>query len=188
MKRCYDKAAGEFAIELPSKVTRSQSPESHQPSSVIDPQKATILDPTIVNLLYRISNCSDTQFVFFLGAQGKEFICDIKQKFPRFFDSIIFVSSNLENYHFRNVPVHLATSQECKQLSRYFQVTDPLGGGNYPLNYLFVVDPQHRVRVLIPVRIGNGHGGHEKFGINFNELDGLIEEYIKYFTLSMRVF
>lgn len=67
-------------------------------------------------------------------------------------------------------------------------MTDPLGGGNYPLNYLFVVDPQHRVRVLIPVRIGNGHGGHEKFGINFNELDGLIEEYIKYFTLSMRVF
>lgn len=188
MKRGYDILVGDVAVELPVKVSRSESPEAHHPSSVIDSLKATTLDPHIVNLLHGINNGTDIQYIFFLGAQGKEFIAEIKNKFPKFFNSIIFVSSNLDNYHFRNLPVHLATTAECKQLSRYFQVIDPLGGGNYPLNYLFVIDSRYRVRVQVPVKIGNGYYGHEKFGINFNDLDGLIEEYMRYFTLSMKVF
>ena len=143
------------------------------------------------------------QFIFFLGAQGKEFIPTIKNQFP--FNnnnnnniSIIFITSNYTSSDSVG-----CTNDQCKQLMEFFKIKDPMGGGLYPLDYLIIIH-ENKVHCKLPIKFNtnintinntnsiiNNHFNHFKirkmisglyfkFAINLNELPLLIDEYINY--------
>lgn len=127
------------------------------------------------------------KFIFFLGAQGKEFIPTIQYQFP-FNISVTFITSNNDS---SNGSGGGCTNDQCKQLMKFFEIKDPMGAGLYPLDYLIIIH-QNKVHCKIPIKFNNnstytkhfkvvgGMSGHLKFGIDLNELPSLIEEYINY--------
>ncbi|RLV89995.1 hypothetical protein JA1_004866 [Spathaspora sp. JA1] len=70
------------------------------------------------------------KFVFFLGVQGKEYIETIQEKFPQDI-SVIFITANNITSNCSNI--------QCYNLALYFKIMDPVGGGIYPLDYLYVI-------------------------------------------------
>lgn len=128
------------------------------------------------------------KFIFFLGAQGKEFIPTIQYQFP-FNISVTFITSN--NDSSSGGSGGGCTNDQCKQLMKFFEIKDPMGAGLYPLDYLIIIH-QNKVHCKIPIKFNNnstytkyfkvvgGMSGHLKFGIDLNELPSLIEEYINY--------
>lgn len=118
-------------------------------------------------------------FLFFLGAQGKEYIRDIRRKFPVNFMSVVFVSSNIET---TSDDCYCVDSAQAAKLSAYFHLVDPLGGGTYPLDYMVVLDSQLQVRSKVPVRIGARYHGYQKFGTSLGELDALINETLTHIS------
>lgn len=148
--------------------------------SILDRNESMIIEDELSIGRLSLRNPGGIKFLFFLGAQGKEYIDDIVRLFPDQFDSILFISSNLE---VRQDPtLNMSDSEECRQLSTYFQVKDPLGGANYPLNYLVVIDEENIIRCKLPIKIGRYCLLHDKFGANLEQLEGLIEEYLTYFA------
>lgn len=122
------------------------------------------------------------KFIFFLGAVGKEYIDDVHSIASSPYISSIFVSSVAFSEAQKYFPV--STDSECNKLSSFFQILDPLGGGIYPLDHILVVDVNDLVRSLLPIRIcrNSFHSPHEKFGVDFEKLPGLLEEYKHYLT------
>lgn len=120
-------------------------------------------------------------FLVFLGAQGKEYIDVIREMFPKHFDSLVFVSLYIDSRFTENPYFQCLDTDTCKELARYFEIMDPLGGGNYPLNYLIVIDSDLLVRCKLPIRIGPYYGPHQKFGVSLPQLQGLIDEFLEFF-------
>lgn len=137
-----------------------------------------------------------TRYVFFLGVQGKEHIEDISSAIPSHNENdadTIFVSSNLLSVNGR----HTSNNIQCSELTSYFKILDPLGGGSYPLDYLVIIDGNDQVRCKIPLVINNqnifqrtlnarkdrsGISTHLTFGISLDQLAGFLEEYNQYFA------
>ncbi|CCE78746.1 Piso0_000775 [Millerozyma farinosa CBS 7064] len=122
------------------------------------------------------------KFVFFLGAVGKEYIDDIHSIALSPYISSIFVSSGVFPETRKSFSV--SNDLECNKLSSFLQILDPLGGGLYPLDYIMVLDVNDLVRSLLPIRIcrNSFHSPHEKFGVDFEKLPGLLEEYKHYLS------
>lgn len=124
--------------------------------------------------------------LIFLGAMGKEYITSIREQLECYEDSLIFISSSLLD---SCDAAHHSDDQQCLQLSTYFELIDPLGGGAYPLDYLVVVDSHDSIRCKIPIRIcrNNFHSPHEKFGVDLERLPSLIEEYMQHFMSILAI-
>lgn len=169
------------------------------PSNYISLNNASIIPINILQLLNSINPMNDDstsssssscyfKFIFFLGAQGKEFIPTIQYQFP-FNISVTFITSN--NDSSSGGSGGGCTNDQCKQLMKFFEIKDPMGAGLYPLDYLIIIH-QNKVHCKIPIKFNNnstytkhfkvvgGMSGHLKFGIDLNELPSLIEEYINY--------
>lgn len=171
------------------------------PSNYISLNNASIIPINILELLNSINPMNDDstsssssssscyfKFIFFLGAQGKEFIPTIQYQFP-FNISVTFITSN--NDSSSGGGGCGCTNDQCKQLMKFFEIKDPMGAGLYPLDYLIIIH-QNKVHCKIPIKFNNnstytkhfkvvgGMSGHLKFGIDLNELPSLIEEYINY--------
>lgn len=173
------------------------------PSNYISLNNASIIPINILQLLNSINPMNDDstsssssssssscyfKFIFFLGAQGKEFIPTIQYQFP-FNISVTFITSN--NDSSGGGGGCGCTNDQCKQLMKFFEIKDPMGAGLYPLDYLIIIH-QNKVHCKIPIKFNNnstytkhfkvvgGMSGHLKFGIDLNELPSLIEEYINY--------
>ncbi|RLP66463.1 hypothetical protein L150_05241 [Candida albicans Ca529L] len=171
------------------------------PSNYISLNNASIIPINILQLLNSINPMNDDstsssssssscyfKFIFFLGAQGKEFIPTIQYQFP-FNISVTFITSN--NDSSGGGGGCGCTNDQCKQLMKFFEIKDPMGAGLYPLDYLIIIH-QNKVHCKIPIKFNNnstytkhfkvvgGISGHLKFGIDLNELPSLIEEYINY--------
>lgn len=171
------------------------------PSNYISLNNASIIPINILQLLNSINPMNDDstsssssssscyfKFIFFLGAQGKEFIPTIQYQFP-FNISVTFITSN--NDSSSGGGGCGCTNDQCKQLMKFFEIKDPMGAGLYPLDYLIIIH-QNKVHCKIPIKFNNnstytkhfkvvgGMSGHLKFGIDLNELPSLIEEYINY--------
>ena len=125
--------------------------------------------------------------LLFLGAMGKEYITSIRGQLENYADSLVFISSSLTLDSCD--AGHQSDDQQCLQLSSYFELIDPLGGGAYPLDYLVVVDSQDYIRCRIPIRIcrNNFHSPHEKFGVDLERLPSLIEEYMQHFMSILAI-
>lgn len=170
------------------------------PSNYISLNNASIIPINILQLLNSINPMNDDstsssssssscyfKFIFFLGAQGKEFIPTIQYQFP-FNISVTFITSNNDSSSGSGGG---CTNDQCKQLMKFFEIKDPMGAGLYPLDYLIIIH-QNKVHCKIPIKFNNnstytkhfkvvgGMSGHLKFGIDLNELPSLIEEYINY--------
>ncbi|KHC45613.1 hypothetical protein MEW_05261 [Candida albicans P60002] len=166
------------------------------PSNYISLNNASIIPINILELLNSINPMNDDstsssscyfKFIFFLGAQGKEFIPTIQYQFP-FNISVTFITSNNDSSSGGGCG---CTNDQCKQLMKFFEIKDPMGAGLYPLDYLIIIH-QNKVHCKIPIKFNNnstytkhfkvvgGMSGHLKFGIDLNELPSLIEEYINY--------
>lgn len=143
--------------------------------SVID---GSIHDKTLMET----DSVSHLNFLVFLDAQGKEYINDIREMFPRHFEPLVFVSLNIDTDQFENLRVHCSSTERCKELASYFNILDPLGGGTYPLNYFIVTDSDLLVRCKLPLRINPHYGSHQRFGVSLSELQALIEEYLEFFS------
>lgn len=128
-----------------------------------------------------LDNTEGLHFLVFLGAQGKEFIDVIRDMFPKHFDPLVFVSLNIDARFLENPQFHCLDTETCKELARYFEIMDPLGGGDYPLNYLIVIDSDLVVRCKLPIRIGHYYTPHQKFGISLPQLQSLIDEFLDFF-------
>lgn len=130
------------------------------------------------------------RFVFFLGVQGKEYIECIRKHFESLTIEPLIITCNIDDSM-------TSTNSQCVKLSTEFNVLDPLGGGLYPLDYLFIIDGNERIRCAVPLVVNkNMHqlklknkGGevkHARFGLQLGELGGLVEEYYHYFTSTER--
>lgn len=179
------------------------------PSNYISLNNASIIPINILQLLNSINPMNDDstssssssssscyfKFIFFLGAQGKEFIPTIQYQFP-FNISVTFITSNNDSSGGGSSGGGGGggcgcTNDQCKQLMKFFEIKDPMGAGLYPLDYLIIIH-QNKVHCKIPIKFNNnstytkhfkvvgGMSGHLKFGIDLNELPSLIEEYINY--------
>lgn len=191
MKRKYcSQVIGEITIDY---VKKDRLITEKYPSSFID-KDAVLLDSWVTKVIQAVMEGSsvDTSrmevddekrlnFLVFLGAQGKEYINDIKQMFPLHFEGPLFLSLNIDRRITLDPSIHCADMEKCKQLAAYFNILDPLGGGAYPLNYLIVTDSDLIVRCKLPIRIGQFYGPHQKFGVSLDQLKGLIDEYLDFF-------
>lgn len=181
------------SINLPSSTPSSCVPQmllkrlkphfpTKPPTNFIPSNQAEIISRDILQTLDIISPMNNDEsyfkYIFFLGAQGKEFIASIQEQFP-FNIPVLFITSNSFG----------CTNPQCQELMTYFGIKDPLGGGMYPLDYLLIVHDD-KIHCKVPInftgsnnRGNNLHGGipgHLKFSVGLNELPSLIEEYIKY--------
>lgn len=172
------------SLYVPSIQLKKSKPQfsTNPPTNFIPSSKAEIISKEISYLLDSIfpidQDDSYFKYIFFLGAQGKEFIEPIQEQFP-FSIPVLFITSNGSR----------CTNSQCQQLMNYFEIKDPLGGGMYPLDYLLIIH-NDRIHCKIPInfsrsinRVHNSRGripGHMKFGVGLNELPSLIEEYINY--------
>ncbi|KAK6454181.1 uncharacterized protein RJT20DRAFT_56878 [Scheffersomyces xylosifermentans] len=148
-----------------------------------------------------------TKYIFFLGAQGKEHIDSIQSQIPAVGAgeiAVILVSYGLHSCGKKsgdNEVRKVATNEQCSELTNYFEMRDPLGGGLYPLDYLVVIDGNDLVRCKIPLvtnknnrfqrtmnskKSHSGISTHLNFGIELENLSGFLDEYIQYFTKSAR--
>lgn len=181
-------------VNNPHKKDKSSSMVSRTPSSFLQ-NDPWLLDEWVLMALQSVidGSCADKtcmetdnldhlSFLVFLDAQGKEFISDIRDMFPRHFDSLVFVSLNIDARPFDSRRIHCSSTERCKELALYFNILDPLGGGTYPLNYLIVTDSNLLVRCKLPLRIGPYYGPHQKFGVSLSQLQVLIEEYLDFFS------
>lgn len=114
------------------------------------------------------------KLLVFLDAQGKQYVQEFEQTVLRqFLVPVIFVSSGWAEV----LPQH-TSDEQCRELSKYFSVLDPLGGGSYPLNRLvFVCD--NMVRMNVALRL-NYFNRFEKFGVRLEDLGGVLQETIPY--------
>lgn len=120
------------------------------------------------------------RFLIFLGAQGKEYIETILAMFPGSFSGVMFLTSSIDQ-ECLNSHVIISTGQTCKQLAKYFNVMDPLGGGVYPLDFLIVADSDNNVRCRVPIRLNKHYSSFQKFGVDLDQLPGVINELLHYF-------
>ena len=125
-------------------------------------------------------------FMFFLDAQGKEQIGAIREMILLFTETAaIFVSLNIDtDLEEDSSSIAYLDSSECKLLARELCLLDPVGGGNYPLNYLMIIDPHLLVRYQVPLKFSHCYGAYQKFGLQLPHLLGLIEEYSSFATTT----
>lgn len=118
------------------------------------------------------------KILMFLDAQGKLLIDEIYHELNQNFKMpVVFVTSGSVECQGGDDLLY-ATGDEGLQLSKYFTVLDPLGGGAYPMNRLIVVS-NDLVRVNIPLRL-NYNNPFERFGVGKTELPGILQEIIPY--------
>lgn len=133
--------------------------------------------------LRTLQNTNPIQFLFFLDAQGKEYVDDIAELCSPFKSQMVFVTLDMGPDTADSVVDYVGTDT-CKNLSKELGLLDPLGGGSYPLNYLVVIRDNH-VLCMVPVRIGRRYlGGHQRFGTCLAEVPGILEEYLNYYLLG----
>ncbi|RCK65543.1 hypothetical protein Cantr_01063 [Candida viswanathii] len=152
------------------------------PSTYIPASRAEVISLDILHTLESLDpmdhDLSYFRFVFFLGAQGKEYIRSIQEQFP--FDiPVLFITSNSDG----------CTNLQCKELMTYFEIKDPMGAGIYPLDFLLIIHGD-KVHCKVPINFSaantrvqgsrGGISGHLKFGVALYELPSLIEEYVRY--------
>ncbi|KAK6200269.1 uncharacterized protein RJT21DRAFT_121169 [Scheffersomyces amazonensis] len=180
------------------------------PSTLIPSQDAQQLHEDISTIINQIINTNmgniyentGLKFVLFLGVQGKEYIDIITERFNSLTANssssqshILFISYNLQQED--TVPdFPISTNNQCSSLVNHFKIKDPLGGGVYPLDYLYVIDKNFLIRCSIPIIINSNHrminknvnrhysglSSHLNFGIELEQLPGFVEEYITYFN------
>lgn len=190
--QCPDRNSALNSPEL-SKCMRSSVATRKMPPSFLE-KDGLSLDLWVQNSLHQVMESSTTgaprmdmdhieglHFLVFLGAQGKEYIDEIRRMFPKHFDPLVFVSLNIDSRFREDPQFHCLDSETCKKLARYFEIVDPLGGSNYPLNYLIVIDSDLVVRCKLPIRIGPYYCPHQKFGVSLSQLQGLIDEFLEFF-------
>lgn len=134
--------------------------------------------------IMEIDTTNRLTFWVFLDAMGKEFIQELRSIFPRNFDNLVFVSLSIDPEYVNNPSYHCSDTDTCKQLTAYFEISNPLGGGIYPLNYLIVTDTHNLVRCKLPIRLGSRYGRHQSFGVDLDQLKGLVDEYLEFFMKS----
>lgn len=148
---------------------------------------ATLMEPRPLHndtsrLLERVGVSQNVQFFVFLDPQGKEYINHISIICIRFLSDIVFVSQGMATNTTNGQEIfRYLDSDTSKCLAKELGIIDPLGGGSYPLNYLVVV-ASGLVHCMLPIRIGNRCGKLQRFGICMSELDGILEEYLDYFS------
>lgn len=177
---CYSskRALGLASDRLPS----SFLTDAHMLDTSIQKSLQSVVDGSAVDSSkMETDDLNHLKFLVFLGAQGKEYIDEIHHMFPPHFDSLVFVSLNIDAKFALDPSIHCSDSQMCKELASHFNILDPLGGGTYPLNYLIVTDSDLLVRCKLPIRIGTYYRGHQRFGVNLSQLQGLIDEYLQFF-------
>lgn len=119
-------------------------------------------------------------FMFFLGIEGKEQVAEMDYIS---YKNVLYVSSNMETLADKIQQVACTSNKQCYQISSHFGILDPLGGGSYPLNYMVVIDSDWKIRCQLPIRMNPKiHGNHEKFGVSFNELAAVVDQYMMYFS------
>lgn len=138
-----------------------------------------VVDP---DTLMKIDEVSYLTFIIFLGAQGKEYIADIRNMFPQIPASLIFISLNINARNVNDRQIYFIENVNCKILAAYFDILDPLGGGVYPLDYLIVADRDMKVRCKVPIQICESRQGHQKFCIGLTQLKGFLDEYLVYLS------
>lgn len=128
--------------------------------------------------LGEIYDYKDTKVLVFLDAQGKQYIEEFTQIFNDLDSRMLafLVSYNLNETLIPNTTAYVATNSEAQALTKYFQILDPLGGGQYPLNYMIIVS-DNLIRVKIPVRL-NHSNPYEKFGVPLDQLHLLLNDLI----------
>lgn len=141
----------------------------------------TLNDKTAESL-QGLENNTPLKFLFFLNAQGKEYVDDITELCTPYLSNMVFVSLDM-GPDAANSMIDYVNTDTCKLLAKELGILDPLGGGSYPLNYLVVTASRH-VLCMIPVRIGRYFGGHQRFGTCLAEVPGILEEYSEYFVLG----
>lgn len=142
-----------------------------------------------------INNENPLTFLFFLGVQGKEYIENIIQKFPpSYHELVVFTSLNIDkDLKLSGIHVNITSDRQCVSLTSHLKVLDPLGGGSYPLDFLFIIDRNNHIICSVPLIMtnryptsrGNNGGGisrHLGFSLEIPQLDGFIDEYIQYFS------
>ncbi|QFZ27432.1 hypothetical protein EJF18_30402 [Clavispora lusitaniae] len=140
----------------------------------------------IKNSFVQMKKSTCLTFMVFLGARGKEYIEEIYEMFPQNYDGLMFISSNIDEKFLSNPNYICTDSKLSRSLAGYFNIIDPLGGGNYPLDYLIVIDSSPFMHCKLPLRIGSYNVGHSKFGINLPQLEGLFQEYLISFPEELR--
>lgn len=154
---------------------------SHPPGAKVPLVGPLLVPAGSLPVLHALVPKCRLRFVFFLGAQGKEYIWDIWHMFPQN-TGVLFVLSSLDEWEFSDASVRFTTSSQCKQLTADFGVVDPLGGGLYPLDYLAVMDGD-MVRARLPIRFAGWLRGHDRFGVGYAELEALIGEFLLFFAV-----
>lgn len=131
----------------------------------------------------------ELKFLLFLGVVGKNVVQDIKENLPALETKMIIVSSGFDEKEaaiLSSSKCYVTDDDQCQQLSKYFKVLDPLGGGIYPLDFLLVIDSRGYLRSQIPIRIclQQRYNPHETFGVDMENLTILLQEYKEYFTFT----
>ncbi|KAG7665040.1 uncharacterized protein J8A68_001448 [[Candida] subhashii] len=173
----------------PSPSRSSSISNTYPPRYIPNDQAAVIPIPTLQQLedikidLFDNNSPSKFTFIFFLGVQGKEHIPFIQSLFPENI-STAFISGNISQ----------CTNAQCISLSQYFHIMDPIGGGLYPLDYLYIIS-DNKINCKIPIIINHqnrflrsistnknksGISSHLNFGIELNELQVFINNYLEY--------
>lgn len=115
--------------------------------------------------------------IFFLDLQGKEYIQDIGEMFSALPATLVFVSLGLTA---KSTPHRLlATSDQCKALATEMRLVDPLGGGEYPVNYVTMVDSAGMVRCQLPLRFRMCYTGYQKFAVAWLTLPLYVAEFME---------
>lgn len=157
----------------------------HAPPLYIE--NAMTLDHWVVTLLFseiykenimEVYNLKYFTFLLFLGAQGKEYIPEIRETCLQGTETLIFVSLNINTKSIKGRSISYIDNEICKSLASYFDILDPLGGGVYPLDYLVVADKNLKVRCKVPIQICKSRQVHQKFCIDLSQLKGFLEEYL----------
>lgn len=132
-------------------------------------------------------NGTNPKILIFAGALCKEYISDIIQELPSYKELLVFISSNLPSNSCD--PIHRSDTQQCVKLASYFGILDPLGGGTYPLDYLMVIDSNNHMRCKMPIRVcpNDHYSPYQKFGVDLNKLQGLIDEQMEYFITTQKL-
>lgn len=123
-------------------------------------------------------------FLFFLDAQGKEQMSSIREMIKLFLGiAAIFISLNISIAEEEtSSSITSLNTKECKSLSRQLCLLDPLGGGEYPVNYLIIMDKTQVIRYQAPLKFSHCYSAYQKFGLQPSQLHGIIEEYSNFAT------
>ncbi|WEJ93321.1 hypothetical protein PSN45_000784 [Yamadazyma tenuis] len=170
--------------ECPQAYKKGCFPQTKRvPEAVIPTSRAKCLTSEISsllnNLVHREEFMTDdpcVELLVFLDAQGNQYMDDLVSTWSHLDTRIrvILVTPNLSALE--QVQVTVTNNIQCVQLSKHFKVLDPLGGGDYPLNYLTIVC-NNLTRVQVPIRL-NTHNPFERFGVGLKELPSFLHDVL----------